>query len=803
MSTKRFLLIAALFCSFGAANLRAQGVLTFPEWLEVGSLGDWSPSNYVPPYSYTALFFFDPVHGVAARNGPKIYFISNPSEGLWHTAVIPSGVSLIREIRFIQGKLYAASEGTDVLISTDSGQSWKYSGLNLNNANDIYADANGNIRILTDPMTRFARIDTMDCVATGNGSIFRSSDGGLNWSSVVTGNDPISTGVFGDPCEHVFIAPYSWGTECLRSTDSGQTWIPVHTGASAYPEFIYGASTVCYVTDTGGIFRSIDDGITWASITSIDSASGPYNPMFVFGPMGEHVVMPWTLWDPLYNEWLDEPWMTSTGGDGNLHSAVAMTDSNGAPLENEDTMNVPFRVVSMCNSFSIPIALEADVPGLSVKATLTNNSGGDVTLLSADSIYYSEPVLNQRIVQDTMWLAYDPHHLVDTALITFENHWNCSVWTETLLVIVTSIPTATIAPPPVFAGNCQPVSQAAFVMLDSCTTLVIDFVEIPPALASRLSPTNPLPDTLKPGASDALFFTFDPADTVGTISDSILIFAHYYPSAGLDSTLNYFNFNALYNGDSDYSAFEQSIPVILTASPSPPWALYPSAPDSAAPGTDITFRIIQSPTLPSNVTKLDFTLTYNDDLLSFVRSEEPSVDTIGYVRTPDGLAHVTFQVSPVGSDSVVATLHFLPYVTRATQTAIVLTNPTLTNTLGGTESCIDSIITGQTLFTLIPVCGSGELAEFLRSGTVVIDNIQPNPATSSIAVGVSSAGSSTIPAELFIVDELGRTVYQQKVLLSHGEENRFQVNIENLPSGIYAVQLRASGLASTREFIKQ
>ncbi len=107
--------------------------------------------------------------------------------------------------------------------------------------------------------------------------------------------------------------------------------------------------------------------------------------------------------------------MTTTGGDDNLHSAVAITDSNGAPLGQEDTMNVPFRVVSMCNSFLIPIALEADVPGLSIEARLTSNSGGDVKLLGSDSIYFSQPVLNQRIVQDTMWIAYDPHHLVDRA----------------------------------------------------------------------------------------------------------------------------------------------------------------------------------------------------------------------------------------------------------------------------------------------------------------------------------------------------------------------------------------------------
>ncbi len=789
---KRFLLIAVLFCGFWASELRAQGEIGTPEWLEVG----WHKNGP----GWTAIYFVDPSHGLSAANG-GIDYSTSAAPSFWYPATMPAGITVINSIRSIQGKLYAASAGTDVLVSTDTGHSWKFSGLNLNNANDVYADGGGNIRILTDPMTRFARIDTMDCVATGNGSIFRSSDGGLNWISVVTGNDPISTGVFGDPCKHVFIAPSSWGTGCLRSTDSGQTWQTVLTGASAYSEFIYGASTVCYVSDSGGLFRSIDDGITWTSIITVNG--GPH-VMCVWGPMGEHVAITWL--PPVYDiNRLNKTgiWMTTTGGDGNLHSAVAITDSNGAPLDQDDTMNVPFRVVSMCNSFLIPIALEADVPGLSVEATLANNSSGDLAILGTDSIYYSQPILNQRPVQDTMWLAYDPHHLVDTAQITFYNQWNCSDWSETRTVIVTSIPSATIDPPPVLAGLCAPVSGAAFVKLDSCSTLIIDSVDIPPAILSRLTLTSPLPDTLRLGTNDSLFFTFNPSDTVATLLDSIQIIAHYYPSAGLDSTLNYFNFDLYLNGDSDFAFFEQTIPLDLVALPNLPWKLYPSGPDSAAAGTDVAFNIIQSGTLPSDVTSLDFTLTYNDDLLRFVRAEEASVDTIGYYRTPDGLAHLTFRVSPLGNDSIIATLHFYPYVASATQTAIVVDSPSLFNVSGNPEGCVDSITTGQTLFTLIPACGTNDLSNFLQTGTVLIDYINPNPASGMITVGIASGEPSSTSATLSIIDALGRTVCRQNVVLTPNVEDRFPMNIEDLPSGIYAAQLRGVGIISTREFIKQ
>ena len=1011
MSRKCFFFIAVLFCGFGDSGLRAQGYLQSPEWNEVGSLGDWAPANAVA--NYTAIFFFDPVHGVAATSEPKIHYIFDPSQGLWRTATVPSGFSTVRQIRFIQGKLYAATDGPDILMSSDSGKTWNYSGLNLANTNDVYADASGNIRALTDPMKSFARVDTMHCVAVGGGSLFVSSDGGDNWVTSVTGIDTASIGAFGDPCERVFICPSTYGTAALRSTDLGQTWQDVLTGAGPYSECVGGASTVCYLTDTGGMFRSIDDGVTWTSIITVNA--GPHYPFFVWGPMGEHVVMPWFFVPGIVA--VNEPWMTTTGGDDNLHSAVAMTDSNGAPLDQEDSM-VPFRVVSTCNTFSIPIALEADVPGLSIKATLTNNSGGDVTLISSDSIYFSTPVLNQHYVQDTMWLAYDPHHLVDTAVITFENGWNCSKWSETRTVIITSIPTAAIVPPPVFAGNCHPVSEAAYVTLDSCSTLVIDSVVIPPDILSRFSLTKSLPDTLHLGTNDSLFFTFNPLDTVATILDSVQIFGYFYPSGGLDSTLNYFNFNVAWTGmDSDFSYFEQTIPVKFIALPSgialfsedsvialqrasycehlldtsisftnngcgpdtilqvtiagsgysvnsgslpiilpadstvtfplnfyapdtgifqgtlsvnavsngmktfsipltgigfphagslaansdsldagqtyicqevdtfvvvqdtgcdtvhitgvsssspdftvlggggsftiapgeydtiwintqvdtaggvpsnnatlsiasdaqpafPPitlsreiqypvqWSLHLSPPDSALAGTDIAYQIIQTGTLPPDVTTLDFTLVYNADLLNFFQVDESSVDTVGYVRTADGLAHLTFQAEPVGSNPVIATVHFTPYVAASTQTGIDLENISFVSTLDRSGDCIASVSTDSGAFTLSQSCGTQELSAFLRSGTVLIDNIEPNPASGTIVVGVSS-GAPGAAAELSIIDALGRTVCQQHVVLAGGGENAVPVNIGNLPSGVYAAQLRGAGLVSTREFVKE
>ena len=529
----RFLLIAVFFCGFWANQLRAQGALGAPEWLEMdGSVGN-----------VTAIYFIDPLHGVAAANGGFYYTTLD----LWNRSTVNGGIGSVRSIRFIQGKLYAASQGTDVLVSADSGKTWNPSGLNLNNANDVYADASGTIRILTDPMVQFARIDPIHCVATGSGSIFVSSDGGQNWTTAVTGINTASAGAFGDSCYHTFVCPSPKETEVLRSTDSGQTWQSVITGSYPYPEFIYGTSTVPYLSDMESLFRSTNDGGTWTQIASV--SGGPY-VMGIGGPMGEHA-------------WINFQggiWKTTDGGDGFLHSGVNLTDSNGAPLFQQDTFSVPFLLTSMCNPFLIAVPFEADVPGMSETISVASNNPGDFSIMGSNAIALSMGDY------DSLWLAYDPHHSIDTATITFENHWNCSDWTETRTVIILSYPSAQILPPVPFAGNCKSATEAAFVTLDSCSTLIVDSVDIPPEIASRFHLNAPLPDTLRLGINDSLSFTFNPADTIASILDSVQIFAHIL-GTDLNDALNFFNYNA-YLGDSDFTSFAQFIPVELVALPS-------------------------------------------------------------------------------------------------------------------------------------------------------------------------------------------------------------------------------------------
>src|SRR5581483_11546977 len=254
------------------------------------------------------------------------------------------------------------------------------------------------IHALHDPMKVFARLDSMHCIAQGTAEIFVSNDGGLTWtSSGVPMVDDASTGAFADPCHMVYVCPNSYGT-AFRSTDLGQTWRSVPTGCGTGSEWLAGASTVPYVTSDGGLYRSTDDGVDWVSVYTV--TAGPHTPFFVFGPMGEHVVLAW-MGSPNGNT----TWITSTGGLDDLHGAPSMTDSNGAPLMQEDTMNVPLELTSICQPFYIPVTVESDVDGMTVHASIAKDSLGDFSFPATDTT-----VSLRKNHEDTLWLRYQPHH---------------------------------------------------------------------------------------------------------------------------------------------------------------------------------------------------------------------------------------------------------------------------------------------------------------------------------------------------------------------------------------------------------
>ncbi|HEX5315227.1 MAG TPA: T9SS type A sorting domain-containing protein, partial [Candidatus Kapabacteria bacterium] len=496
-----------------------------------------------------------------------------------------------------------------------------------------------------------------------------------------------------------------------------------------------------------------------------------------WGPMGEHVAVDWSGNAGAQSMGI---WMTTTGGLDDLHSGINMTDSNGAPLMQQDTFNVPWELTSTCNPYLIPIALSADVDGLSEKVSLYD-SLGDVALLGQTSI--DLPIRQE----DTIWMMYDPHHPVINAELTFQNHWHCSDWTETRTVHIDAIPKALINSPLLFFAGCLPDTEAAIVHLDSCQTLSVDSIAIPPSIAAGLHLITSLPDTASVGVGDSLFFRLTPSDTFNSLSDSITVYAHYL---GLDSILDdYFYFPHASGVDTDFSLFSATIPIGFEYPAA--WELALSAPDSANAGGTVTFQIIQHDTLPPDDTSVDFQLVFYDDLLTLNTVDERWASIVGHYRDANGMAHYHLHFSMPVTDSILATIHLTAYQARELTTSLSFDSVHFASNPSRASDCIASAVLDSSEFTIRTSCDGPLLSEALN-GLLTIDGVSPNPTSGELLLRYTLRG---VPVEgiIELEDALGRNVLEQTAPLLPGPNQSIALDLSKLPAGMYLARLALTG----------
>jgi hypothetical protein len=249
-------------------------------------------------------------------------------------------------------------------------------------------------------------------------------------------------------------------------------------------------------------------------------------------------------------------------------------------------------------------------------------------------------------------------------------------------------------------------------------------------------------------------------------------------------------------------------PILLTRGISypAPWSLRLYASDSssdqinAIAGTEIAYRLVQRGNLPRDVTESTMEITYIDDVLQFLRAEGCTISN--YRRSADGRAHLLCTVAPVGPDSLLATLHFLPYVSRNNRTAIEIDNINFQSSLSRPNECIAAVTTRAGAFEVGKECGSALLTNLLQGSPIVIDAITPNPAHNEISVTYFRAGAESADVEIVVEDMLGRCVID-KTVSSDGENNRETLNLSTLAEGVYQVRILSSGSIAHGRFVKQ
>lgn len=249
------------------------------------------------------------VTAVAGATDPNTYYFGTPGGGVWKTTDagqvwhpifdserVPSIGSLAiapSDSNILYVGTGEQTRGNGVYRSADAGATWKHVGLDdvpfiqaivINPKNPDVAVAGGNtlgMGLLWRPLPATAK--------TANRGIFRTTDGGKNWTKVFSAEDSIGVvDLTSDPDDPrtmyaVLYHPASRAgdqdikatSDVVKSADGGSTWTAL--AGSGLPEKDRGRLGIAVAPETGGrrlyaivdqgFFRSDDGGATWQQST--------------------------------------------------------------------------------------------------------------------------------------------------------------------------------------------------------------------------------------------------------------------------------------------------------------------------------------------------------------------------------------------------------------------------------------------------------------------------------------------------------------------------------------------------------
>lgn len=339
---------------------------------------------------------------------------------------------------------------------------------------------------------------------------------------------------------------------------------------------------------------------------------------------------------------------------------------------------------------------------------------------------------------------------------------------------------------------CKSAIHTFTIQNTSCDPLVLDDLtlknSLPAGTQFTMSPNPNLPVTIQPGAKLDLVVTFDPL----AIGDSTATFTYRSTISGITRTIRL---------TGKLGTIRQSARVEVVIDPNLKTVV-------SQAGTNVKVRILMLDAVdPSlGLQKVTSTLTYYDNVLSFVRSTASA----GWSVSPTlGTGSTTLDITktdnnPVIAGAEIASAEYETFVADSAYTPIDLQNIGFNNADPIFESCVLSPQSMQpVVITIDPECGTPMMRGFINHDNTIFSglSIRPNPVGSGTKLSVNLQLNQKTDITLTLCDALGRTVSRSaRNSLGKGLQD-MSVDLQKNASGFYILSVEAGGKRESRKIV--
>lgn len=205
--------------------------------------------------------------------------------------------------------------------------------------------------------------------------------------------------------------------------------------------------------------------------------------------------------------------------------------------------------------------------------------------------------------------------------------------------------------------------------------------------------------------------------------------------------------------------------------------------------------------MPPSATEMQFTLTYNDDLLSYLRAEEPDVAENGVTKLDHSIVARTFLLSPIPAKKELATFVFQPFVTATDQSTISVSDIQFHSNLSRDPGClfvVDPSI--NTSYVQGRTCFDSTLRHFMGSGLIlsVVERAVDQPVLRLTSEGLLGE------VHISLYDVLGKPALDLTARANDAHSIDVDIPARSLAGGTYYARVISGGsIASAKIVIRR